>query len=135
MPFWALMIFLPFWSMTHRILSSVLCVVPAALLYAVLVLPGVAQIFPVLMNPSTPAIAEVLGQPIGALIAWVHFLAFDLFVGRWIFLDSRERKLPFWMISPILFFTLMLGPFGLLLYLGLRSSSSTPESVSTAGNA
>jgi hypothetical protein len=50
----------------------------------------------------------------------VHFLAFDLFVGRWAYLDSRQRGTSAWIVSPILFLILMVGPLGLLLYLFVR---------------
>jgi hypothetical protein len=66
----------------------------------------------------------MLGSPEGATIAWVHFLAFDLFVGRWIYLDARNRELPWWATSPLLFLTLMLGPIGLLAYLLVRARTA-----------
>jgi hypothetical protein len=62
-----------------------------------------------------------LGSPAGATIAWVHFLAFDLFVGRWIYLDSQDRRISAWLMAPVLFLTLMLGPAGFLFYLVVRS--------------
>ncbi|MCB0074886.1 MAG: DUF4281 domain-containing protein, partial [Caldilineaceae bacterium] len=52
---------------------------------------------------------------------WVHFLAFDLFVGRWVYLDSRARGITAWLVSPILFVVLMLGPLGFLLYMAVRA--------------
>ncbi|MEZ4730842.1 MAG: ABA4-like family protein [Caldilineaceae bacterium] len=120
MPFWFLIIFLPFWGWTKRIVGSPWIAAPAALLYAALVLPGIAAIFAEVANPQLPQIAALLGTPAGATIAWVHFLAFDLFAGRWVYLDSREREISAWLISPILFLVLMLGPLGLLLYLVVR---------------
>ena len=65
-------------------------------------------------------IAAFLGTEAGATIGWVHFLAFDLFVGRWAYLDSREKNISALLMAPVLFFILMLGPFGFLLYLLLR---------------
>lgn len=121
MPFWLLMILVPHWRWTQRIMGSLWTIVPAALLYAVLVLPNVATLWMDLANPTLVNIAALLGTPSGATIGWVHFLAFDLFVGRWAYLDSRARGLTAWLVSPILFFVLMLGPLGLLLYLGARS--------------
>jgi hypothetical protein len=41
-------------------------------------------------------------------------------VGRWVYLDGRSRSISIWIISPILFFVLMLGPIGFLLYLAVR---------------
>ncbi len=120
MPFWFLMIFLPGWKWTKRITASPWISAGAALLYAILVLPSVLQILPVVMNPSLSGIASLLGTPAGATIAWVHFLAFDLFVGGWVYLDSRERWFSSWLVSPILFFILMLGPLGFLIYLLVR---------------
>jgi hypothetical protein len=63
----------------------------------------------------------LLGTPFGTAVAWAHFLAFDLFVGRWAFLDSRRRGVHPLLMAPALFLTFMLGPIGLLLYLGLRA--------------
>jgi hypothetical protein len=124
MPFWMLMIFLPHWRWTQRILASLWVVVPAALLYAALVLPSLATLLPMLANPQLAGIASALGTPEGATIAWAHFLAFDLFVGRWIYLDARTRELPWWATSPLLFLTLMLGPTGLLAYLLVRTRTA-----------
>jgi Domain of unknown function (DUF4281) len=120
MPFWFLMIFLPTWKWTKRIIASPWISALAAVVYVALVLPGILQILPAVMNPSLQGIQGLLGTSPGATIAWVHFLAFDLFVGRWVYLDSRERNLSPLFISPILFFVLMLGPLGFLVYLFVR---------------
>jgi hypothetical protein len=66
-------------------------------------------------------IAKLLSSEIGATIAWVHFLAFDLFVGRWIYLDTLERRVHPVVLGVVLFFVLMFGPLGYVLYLGLRT--------------
>ncbi len=116
-PFWLLMVFVPHWRWTRRIMQSPLVVVPAAALYLVLVLPQFGTVFLEVLNPTLPGIAALLGTEQGATIGWVHFLAFDLFVGRWVYLDSRERAISAWLMAPVLFFLLMLGPIGLLLYL------------------
>ena len=121
MPFWALMIFLPRWRWTRRILRSPLVILPPALLYAALVLPRLAEVFPAVSSPTLTAIAALLGTPDGATIAWAHFLAFDLFVGRWIYLDGQERVISALLMAPVLFLTLMRGPIGFVLYLVLRS--------------
>ncbi len=121
MPFWFLMILLPFWPWTQRIIGSPWIAAPAALLYASLVLPQAGSLLTEqLLNPQLAQIAVFLGTPTGATIGWIHFLAFDLFVGRWVYLDSRERHLTAWLISPILLMVLMFGPMGLLLYLLVR---------------
>jgi hypothetical protein len=115
------MILLPRWRWTTRVIRSPLVSGAPAALYAALVLPRLAAIWPAVSRPTLNGIAALLGSPAGATIAWVHFLAFDLFVGRWIYLDSQERRVSAWLLAPVLFLTLMLGPAGLLFYLVIRS--------------
>jgi len=122
MPFWLLLIFLPRWRVTEQVMAGPWLAVPAALLYAVLVLPRFGEVFTAVSNPTLTGITALLGEPVGATIAWVHFLAFDLFVARWVYLDGRSRHISSWFISPILFFVLMLGPVGFLLYLVVRTA-------------
>src|SRR5215471_6025362 len=121
LPFWALMILLPGWRWTERIVRSPLVSLAPAALYATLVFPRLGEIWPAVARPTLGGIAALLGSPAGATIAWVHFLAFDLFVGRWVYLDSRERHVSEWFMAPLLFLTLMLGPAGFLLYLAVRA--------------
>jgi hypothetical protein len=123
LPFWGLMILPPRWRWTARIIRSPLGSVAPAALYATLVLPHVGAVWPTVSRPTLDGIAALLGSPVGATIAWAHFLAFDLFVGRWIYLDSQGRGISARLMAPALFFTLMLGPLGFLLYLGIRSAS------------
>jgi len=120
LPFWALMILLPRWRWTTRIMRSPLISAAPAALYAALVLPRLSEIWPAVAQPTLGGVATLLGSPAGATIAWAHFLAFDLFVGRWMYLDSQERRVNAWLMAPVLFLTLMLGPAGFLLYLILR---------------
>ena len=61
-----------------------------------------------------------------ALAGWIHFLAFDLFVGAWIVRDARARGVAHWMVLPILPLAFLLGPAGLLCWLALRILLSNP---------
>ena len=121
LPFWLLMIALPHWRWTRRLLASPLIAMPPVLIYAAVVLPRIGEILPAVANPTLPDISSLLGTPAGATAAWAHFLAFDLFVGRWAYLDSRERNISAWLMAPTLFLILMLGPLGFALYLGVRA--------------
>jgi hypothetical protein len=51
---------------------------------------------------------------------WLHYLAFDLFVGTWIARDSAERGVHALLVAPCLVLTLLAGPTGLLAYFLLR---------------
>lgn len=132
MPFWALMILLPHWSVTRRIIGSPLIVIPTALMYVALVLPHAGTLLASLANPSLSDIAALLSTPAGALIAWAHFVTFDLLTGRWAYLESRERNYSALVMAPVLFFILMLGPVGFTLYLIVRYSYSFLRTRSTA---
>jgi len=73
------------------------------------------EMFPALMQPTLPGIAAAFSQQELAFLAWVHFLAFDLFVGRWVYLDGREKGRSVWLMAPILVLTLMMGPLEVLI--------------------
>jgi uncharacterized protein YneF (UPF0154 family) len=51
-----------------------------------------------------------------ALAGWVHYLAFDLFVGSWIARKFEEQGLTRWPLIVILPLTFMFGPMGLVAY-------------------
>jgi len=130
LPIWALMILLPRWRWTARVIQSPLVSVVPALVYIALVLPRLGTIWPVVSRPTLPGVEALLASPAGATIAWAHFLAFDLFVGRWIYLDGQERRISSWLMAPVLFLTLMLGPAGFLCYLVVRSiRAASPTST------
>jgi len=59
----------------------------------------------------------------GLLVAgWLHYLAFDLFVGTWIARDGERRGLSPLALAPCFVLTFLAGPAGLLLYLALRGA-------------
>lgn len=73
----------------------------------------------------------------GALLAgWVHYLAFDLFVGAWEVRDGQRNGVHHLLLIPCLFATLMAGPAGLLLYLVIRQVTrlvrSAPEAAAAS---
>lgn len=51
---------------------------------------------------------------------WVHYLAFDLLTGIWIKKNADKYGISHWVLIPCLFFTFMMGPVGLLMYLVVR---------------
>jgi hypothetical protein len=125
-PLWLAMMIFPRARFTQRVVASPLFVLPIALVYVALVVPVLGEVLPAVLRPELDTIRVLLGEERGATLAWVHFLAFDLFVGRWVFLDAQprlaQRKLSPWLLSPVLFCILMLGPLGLTLYFALRTT-------------
>lgn len=53
---------------------------------------------------------------------WLHYLAFDLFIGAWISRDAAGRGMSPLIVLPCLPLTFLLGPAGLLLYLAARTA-------------
>jgi ABA DEFICIENT 4-like len=124
LPFWVLMIALPNWRGTQRVMQSRLAVIPLLAVYAVLIipqLPGILSLFVRAEPVKLDELARFLGRPDATLVAWIHVLAFDLFVGRWAYRDSRQRRIPVWLTAPILLLLMLFGPLGLLLYLLVRT--------------
>jgi len=120
-PLWFLMIFLPTWGRTERIIGSPWSFAPLAVVYACLVIPRLGELIPVIvLNPSLEGVAALLATPAGATITWIHFLVFDAFVGRWVYVDSRARDIEPLLVGPVLAVVLFFGPLGFLLYLLLR---------------
>lgn len=56
------------------------------------------------------------------LAGWVHYLAFDLFVGAWEAETAPAARIPHWLLLPCLLLTFLAGPVGLLTYLVLRAA-------------
>ncbi|MET9287116.1 ABA4-like family protein [Nocardia beijingensis] len=122
-PFWALMILAPKWRRTAAVVASPLICLPPLIVYAALVVPEFGTLAAALVDPQLSGLRAVLGSSTGAAAAWAHFVAFDLFLGRWIFLDSRTRRLPS-LISPLLVLTILFAPLGVLLYLLIRLTTT-----------
>ena len=58
----------------------------------------------------------------GLLLAgWLHYLAFDLFVGAWEVREAERIGLPHLAVLPALVLTFLIGPIGLLLFLAMRA--------------
>ena len=80
---------------------------------------------------SLAQVRQLFDQP-GLLAAgWLHYLAFDLFVGTWIARRAGELGLPHVLAVPCLLLTFMSGPAGLLAFAALRlahpATRGTPQ--------
>jgi hypothetical protein len=69
---------------------------------------------------SLAQVAQLFSDPWLLLAGWVHYLAFDLFIGSWEARDAARRGIPHWVLLPCLALTFLLGPIGLLLYFAAR---------------
>ena len=127
--FWLLLVFAPNWKWTRRIFEPLwpLCVVALAHLYIVGASAGKPpeagtaplELFNNLFNPvavserGIDVYVELGSYRNFAAEEWTHELVWDLFVGRWIWLEGRRREI-FTCHSVLL--TNLIGPPGLLLH-------------------
>ncbi|MGK7896873.1 MAG: ABA4-like family protein [Xenococcus sp. (in: cyanobacteria)] len=112
LPFWILMIFLPKWGVSQKVMASWLPFVALAGLYIYLfsgtITPESAQ---ALSNPKLADIANFFATERIAATGWVHFLVLDLFVGRWIYWQGQKTGI--WTVHSLIL-CLFAGPIGLL---------------------
>jgi hypothetical protein len=69
---------------------------------------------------SAAEVAILFSNPYLLTAGWVHYLAFDLFVGSWEVRDGKQQGINHFLVVPCLLLTFLLGPTGLVLYLIIR---------------
>ena len=69
---------------------------------------------------SLQAVGLLFASPGVLLAGWLHYLAFDLLVGRWSVDDAQANAVPVGWVLPCLLLIFMFGPAGLLVYVLLR---------------
>jgi len=63
------------------------------------------------------------------LAGWVHYLAFDLFIGAWIATQADKIGISRLLQAPILLATYLFGPLGLVLFLFIQATCSRLEAT------
>ena len=117
---WVVLILLPR-TLVLRRLVQVLAVGGLSVAYAVLV----QLVFFSVQGggfSSLAAVQRLFAVPEVALAGWIHYLAFDLFVGLWIAQRADAMGLSRWLQAPVLVVTFMFGPIGLMLF-GLAAAA------------
>ncbi len=119
LPFWALIIFLPNWSITQKIMKSYLIFVPLIFLYIYLFIISLnPESIATLSNPQLLDLAKVFSEPVVTFAGWVHFLVLDLFLGRYIYWQGQNEKI--WTIHSLIL-CLFAGPMGFLSHIITRT--------------
>jgi hypothetical protein len=67
-------------------------------------------------------VQSLLLTPEIALAGWVHYLAFDLFLGGWELRRARRLAIPHVLMVPILALTFLFGPAGFAAFLALAAA-------------
>ena len=119
---WIVLFAFPNWAIGDKVI-----------LYGVFVVIAIAYIYYLTIGIKTPVRSEH-GKP-GffamrnvlalfdnsnlSLASWMHIIAFDLIVGLFIRTQGALLDIEHWKLIPCYFMTLMFGPIGLLLFIGL----------------
>ncbi|MQA82260.1 MAG: DUF4281 domain-containing protein [Streptosporangiales bacterium] len=119
-PFWALMIFAPGWSVTRRIIGSPLIVLPPLVVFVLVMGPDLGAFLAAVSRPTLDGVQALVSSPEGTAAIWAQVIAWDLFIGRWMYLDSRERRIHPLVMAPVLLVTILISPLGLPAYFALR---------------
>ncbi|MEW7007744.1 MULTISPECIES: ABA4-like family protein [unclassified Lentilitoribacter] len=117
---------IPIWS--NRI-AGVAIPIALSLIYCVLILvfwSGSVGGFDTLANVKLLFTQDEL-----LLAGWVHYLAFDLFIGAWIVRTARAEGISFWFVLPCLPATFLFGPIGYLLFKFIQFSLIKSKSSKT----
>lgn len=70
---------------------------------------------------SFAEVKTLLSNDWALLAGWIHYLAFDLFIGGWIAVQADKVGISRLVQAPILLATFMAGPLGLALFLAMRA--------------
>lgn len=115
---WAILIFLPRRYNAIFFIPQFLLPFGFGLIYAGLIFANVYTV-----DGGFGSIADVralFSKDELLLAGWLHYLAFDMFIGAWIARQSDALGLPRLLQAPILLATFMFGPVGLVLFLAMR---------------
>lgn len=115
---WLLLAILPRFRVTRAVVltGTVPLLLSAAYLVIIVMFFGTSEG----SFSSLAGVMQLFTNPWTVLAGWLHCLAFDLFVGAWEVRDAEKHGVPHLLVIPCLFFTLMLGPIGYLMYVAIR---------------
>lgn len=118
LPIWSLMWFLPKHELTKKFVGDLRwSVLPLLIPYTLLALPNAPDILWTFMTqmPTPEIVVELFENEQIVALAWLHMLAFDVFVGRYVWLRMLAADRPMYVSTPILVLCTMMAPLGFLL--------------------
>lgn len=116
---WLMLVLLPRNRWTSRLVHSGFWMAILSVVYVVLLLTiwgGVEGGF-----GSLEQVMMLFKSRWAVLLGWVHYLAFDLFVGSWLLRDGQKEGVHHLILVPLLLGTFLFGPTGYLVYLLVRT--------------
>tara|TARA_A100001015_G_scaffold249057_1_gene286806 strand:- start:1891 stop:2361 length:471 start_codon:yes stop_codon:yes gene_type:complete len=122
-PFWLLLIFLPYHQLTNILVQSVIVplLLAAGYIYLSYGLFKNGDIFEGFeLYSGLDGLYTMFANEVLLLIFWLHFLSISLFAGAWIVRDGKKYFIPKIILIPSLILTYFTGPIGLVVYWFIR---------------
>ncbi len=116
---WLLMIVAPRWTVTKKLILSGFLPLLLGLVYLTLIILFFGDSEG--NFSSLQGVAKLFEDPFALTAGWIHYLAFDMFIGAWEVNDGQKHNISHFLLIPCLIFTFMLGPIGLILYFTIRA--------------
>ena len=135
-PLWVMMWFLPKHDITRRYVGDVrICAFPLIVSYALLLIPNATDVLVTLGSqmPTTDIVIELFSDDQMIILAWLHFLVMDTFIGRYIWMRMLAAERPIQVSMPILLMCMMMGPIGLLA--GILATLDVEDDISVPSRA
>ena len=110
--------FIPRHEITKKIVGDLrISVLPLLIPYAILAIPTIPDIFATLGTemPTPDLIIEFFQDDKVIILGWLHFLAFDVLAGRFIWQRMLACDRPMYVSTPILVLGMMVAPLGFLI--------------------
>ena len=122
-PFWLLLIFLPYHQITNFFVQSVIAPLLLAagyiyLSYGIFLEGDIFGGFE--LYNGLDGLYAMFANDVFLLIFWLHFLSISLFAGAWIVRDGKKYFMPKILLIPSLILTYFSGPIGLVVYWFIR---------------
>lgn len=114
---WVVLIIFPKKKLTRIIIHQGVFMALLGVAYLVFILQGLGNGGGF---DSIESVRQLFASDAALLAGWLHYLAFDLFVGAWMTRDARRVGVPHWAIILPLILTFMAGPVGFLIYFIIR---------------
>lgn len=117
---WFLLVFFPRWKWGSQLICPLAIPGLLGIAYVVVLISQWGRVEG--SFTSLQGVETLFANRYALLGGWIHYLAFDLFIGSWEVRDSQSLGISHGFVVPCLVLTLLFGPAGLLLYCVLRTT-------------
>ena len=122
-PFWLLLIILPYHGITNFFVQSIIAPLLLAIAYSFIAYniyldKNILDSFE--LYSGLDGLYSLFSNEAFLLIFWIHFLSLSLFLGAWISRDSQKFLIPRFFVIFSLIITYFTGPIGLFIYWFIR---------------